>query len=514
MKRYLLAHDLGTTGNKATLFTVEGRLVRSATVPYDSRFFNNNWAEQDPESWWQAVVESTRAIAAGIDAREVAAVCFSGHMMGCLCVDREGWPLRPHILYCDQRSVQECERLVERIGAREFYRITGHRASSSYSLTKLMWVKEHEPEVYARTARMLHAKDWLNFRLTGVMASEFSDASGTNALDLNALAWSEKIVSAAGIDGEKLPRLLRSTDVVGELTSAAADALGLAAGTPVVAGAGDGLCAAVGVGSVRPGITYNYLGSSSWIATTTEKPIYDEAMRTFVWAHAVPGYVHPCGTMQTAGGSYAWLKNQVCTLEKVLGAELGLSPYELMNGEAEKSPPGANGLIFLPYLLGERTPRWNPDAKGALIGLTLAHTRADIIRAVLEGITLNLSIILDIFREQVPIEAIIVIGGGAKGAAWRRIMADVYQADILKPNYLEEATSMGAAIIGGVGCGVFRDFEVADRFIAVTDRTRPDPALAGLYREAKGLLDDSYAALAPLFGRFGKTSRPDKEVRP
>ena len=503
MKRYLLAHDLGTTGNKATLFTTEGQLVRSATVPYESRFFNGNWAEQEPEDWWQAVAGSTREIAQGIDPKEVAAVCFSGHMMGCLCVDREGRPLRPHILYCDQRSVRECDRLLERIDAKEVYRITGHRASASYSLTKLMWVKEHEPEVYARTARMLHAKDWLNFKLTGVMASEYSDASGTNALDLDARRWSERIVSAAGIDGEKLPRLVASTDVVGELTREAAKALGLAAGIPVIAGAGDGLCAAVGVGSVKPGITYNYLGSSSWIATTTQKPIYDEAMRTFVWAHAVPGYVHPCGTMQTAGGSYAWLKNQVCTLEKALGGELGLSPYELMNGQAEKSPPGANGLVFLPYLLGERTPWWNPDAKGALLGLTLGHTRGDIIRAVLEGITLNLSIILDIFREQVAIGEITVIGGGAKGAAWRRIMADVYQADVLKPSYLEEATSMGAAIIGGVGCGVFDSFEVADRFNRITDRTRPDPAHAGLYREAKQLLIDSYTALAPLFRRFG-----------
>jgi xylulokinase len=295
-----------------------------------------------------------------------------------------------------------------------------------------------------------------------------------------------------------------STDVVGELTREAAEALGLKAGTPVVAGGGDGVCAAVGVGSVKPGLTYNYLGSSSWIATTGAEPILDPAMRTFVWAHAVPGMVQPCGTMQTAGSSYAWLKNQVCTLEKAAAGELGLSAYELMNAELEKSPPGANGLVFLPYLLGERTPRWNPDAKGALIGLTLEHTRADVIRAVIEGITLNLSIILDIFREKLAIERITVIGGGAKGAAWRRIMADVYQAEILKPDYLEEATSMGAAIIGGVGCGVFKSFEVADRFIQITERTPPDPAPAAAYRRAKDLLNDSYAALEPLFGRFGK----------
>jgi xylulokinase len=207
--------------------------------------------------------------------------------------------------------------------------------------------------------------------------------------------------------------------------------------------------------------------------------------------------------MQTAGSSYSWLKNEICTLEKAFGSEMGLNPYDLINSEIEKSPPGAKGIIFLPYLLGERSPRWNPDAKGAFIGLTLEHTRADLMRAVMEGVTLNLSIILDIFRTQIPIQEITVIGGGAKGAVWRRIMADVYQAEIVRPSYLEEATSMGAAIIGGVGCGVFKGFDVADRFLQVTDRTKPDVSRAGLYASAKNLLNESYDALAPLFPKFG-----------
>jgi xylulokinase len=395
MKRYMLAHDLGTSGNKATLITMEGKLINSSTSPYDTHFFNSNWAEQNPEDWWKAVCESTRALCAGIDPKEIAVIAFSGQMMGCLCVNRQGRPLRPFLLYCDQRATAESQAILSRIDAKEFYRTTGHRASASYSVEKLMWVKAHEPDTYA--------KDYMNYRLTGVMATEYSDASGTNVLDLNSLGWSDRLLSITGIDGDKLPALKASTDVVGELTSDAATALGLVSGIPVVAGAGDGLYAGVGVGSVKPGITYNYLGSSSWIATTTEKPVYDDEMRTFVWAHAVPGYVHPCGTMQTAGGSYAWLKNQVCTLEKAAAAELGLNPYDLINAEIEKSPPGANGVIFLPYLLGERTPWWNPEAKGAFLGLTLEHTRADLLRAVMEGVTLNLSIILDILRTRVPI---------------------------------------------------------------------------------------------------------------
>ncbi len=506
MKGYLLAHDLGTSGNKAALFTTEGKLVSSFTAPYDTHYFNKNWSEQDPREWWRAVCDSTRSLMRGVDPRDIAAICFSGQMMGCLCVDRAGTPLRPAIIYSDQRGVKECDEILRRIDAREFYRITGHRASASYSAAKLMWVKNSEPELYARTFKMLHAKDYLNFRLTGVMATEYSDASGTNLLDLKGRTWSGKLLDVTGIDGEKLPALKASTDVVGELTREAAAETGLRAGIPVVAGGGDGLCAAVGVGSVKPGITYNYLGSSSWIATTTVEPIYDDQMRTFVWAHAVPGYVHPCGTMQTAGSAYAWLKNEICTQETVSAAQTGASPYELINAEIAASPPGANGLVFLPYLLGERTPRWNPEAKGALIGLTLAHTRADVLRAVMEGITLNLSIILDIFRARGPISEITVIGGGAKGAVWRKIMADVYQAEILKPDYLEEATSMGAAIIGGVGCGVFRDFDVAERFIRITDRIRPDPGTAGAYAEAKALLNESYDSLAHLFPRFGRKS--------
>ena len=504
MKQFLLAHDLGTSGNKATLFTEEGKLVGSFTVPYGTHYFNTNWSEQDPDDWWKAVCASTRALVQGIDTRELAVICFSGQMMGCLCVDREGRPLRPAILYSDQRAVRECAAILAQIDAREFYRITGHRASASYSVEKLMWVRNNEPQVYARTFKMLHAKDYLNFRLTGVMATEHSDASGTNLLDLATLGWSEKLLGITGIDGAKLPGLKASTDVVGELTSDAAREMGLHPGIPVVAGGGDGVCAGVGVGSVKPGITYNYLGSSAWIATTTREPIFDEEMRTFNWAHAVPGYVHPCGTMQTAGSAFAWLKNEICTLEKATAAESSTSPYEPINAQIATSPRGANGLVFLPYMLGERSPRWNPDAKGALVGLTLAHTRADVLRAVMEGITLNLSIILDIFRARTPITEITVIGGGAKGDVWRKIMADVYQAEILRPNYLEEATSMGAAIIGGVGCGVFKDFEVTDRFIQIVDRVSADPGAAKVYEESKKLLNESYDSLAHLFPRLGR----------
>ena len=499
MKHLLLAHDLGTSGNKATLFTVDGRLVASQTCSYDTHYFHGNWAEQNPDDWWRAVCESSQRLLQGVDAGDIACVALSGQMMGCTPVDRQGRALRPSILYCDQRADVQTARLLDRISAADFYGIVGHRASPSYSLEKLMWIKDQEPEVFARTHKTLCAKDYINLQLTGQWATDFSDASGTNAFDLNTFRWSETILELAGIDGQLLPQLRPSTDLLGTITAAAAQATGLQAGTPVAVGGGDGSCAGVGVGCVRPGTAYNYLGSSSWIALTVEKPIVDPQMRTMNWAHCVPGYLHPSGTMQAAGSSYKWLKDTICTAETSEAAAQGVDVYELINAEIERSVPGARGVIFLPYMLGERTPRWNPQAKGAFIGLNLATRREDLLRAVMEGITMNLGIIVGIFRQHVPIEAITVIGGGAKGRVWRQMLADMYDCPIAKLNYLEEATSMGAAVIGGVAAGVFQDFDVIERFIRVDEVVHPNPANQQVYRKMLPIFEKCYHALVDVY---------------
>lgn len=499
MKRYLLAHDVGTSGNKATLFTIDGELVNSINYPYETKFFNANWAEQNPDDWWKAVCHSTQELVRGIDVDEIAAVSFSGHMMGCLCVDKNGTPLRNCIIYCDQRAQKEAQAILAQIEQQDFYKIVGHRANESYSLEKLMWVKNNEPEVYEKTYKMLHAKDYIIFKLTGVMVSDFSDASGTNAFDLNSFTWSDKIIEIAGVDRNMFPELKKSTDVAGTVTTQAAQATGLKAGTPVVVGGGDGSCAGIGVGCIKTGLAYNYLGSSSWIALMVDKPVYDEKMRVMNWAHTIPYALQPSGTMQTAGGSYNWLKNEICTSEVEHAQELGLNPYELINEAIAQSVPGAHGILFLPYLLGERTPRWNPNAKGAFIGLNLSHKRADVLRSVMEGITYNLQIILSIFRQHVPIDTITVIGGGAKGAIWRQMMADIYDARILKPNYLEEATSMGAAIIGGVGVGAFQDFNVVDRFIKIESECLPNRENQRQYQKMMPIFDKCYYALEEIY---------------
>ena len=499
MSIYLLSHDLGTSGNKAALFTTDGALVASRTSAYGTHYFHGNWAEQDADDWWRAVCASSRELLEGIDPGRIACVALSGQMMGCLPVDAAGAPLRPCMIYCDQRATAEADALAERIGAEAFYAIVGHRASAGYSLEKLMWLKAHEPDVYARTARMLCAKDYVNFRLTGQLATDYSDASGTNAFDLNTFAWSEPILEAAGVEAGLLPAPRESTAILGKVTAAAAEATGLAEGTPVAVGGGDGSCAAVGVGCVRPGSAYGYVGSSSWIAMTSEKPIVDEQMRTMNWAHVVPGYLQPAGTMQTAGAAYQWLKNEVCQAETARAEAQGADVYELINEQVALSPPGANGLVFLPYLLGERTPRWNPNARGAFIGLTLAHKRPDLLRAVMEGVTYNLCIIADILRKHVPFDAITVIGGGAKGAVWRQMMADVYGCRVEKLRVLAEATSMGAAVCAGVACGAFADFDVIDRFIAVDAVHEPDPQASARYAKMKPVFEKCYHALVDVY---------------
>jgi xylulokinase len=500
--RLLLAHDLGTSGNKATLFDMEGNLLGSKTVPYKTFYSNITWAEQDPQAWWDAVCSSTRAILGSHKAEDIGVVAFSGQMMGCLAVDEKGVPLKNHIIYSDQRAVKQTQSLVERIDAKRVFEITGHRASPSYAIEKLMWLRDNEPEVYKNTHKMLNAKDYINFKLTGRMVTEFNDASGTNALDLKKLAWSEEIIEAARVDISKFPDLIQSIGIVGEVTAQAAQATGLKKGTLVVAGAGDGGCATVGIGSVRPGITYNYIGSSSWISTTSTEVLQDAEMKNFTWAHPVPGYMQPCGTMQTAGSSYAWLKEQLGQWEIHEAAKKGINPYRLLDGQVEQSSVGANGVLFLPYLLGERSPRWNPDAKGAFIGLTLEKTKADMFRAVLEGITMNLSLILDVMKAQVHIQEMRVLGGGPKGKQWRQILADVYDLPIIVPKYLEEATSMGAAVIGGVGAGLLDSFDRIESFIQFTDRVEPNRQHVERYRQIRPLFDEAYHALEPLFSKL------------
>lgn len=504
--RYILVHDLGTSGNKATLFSEDGRLIKSEVFSYDAHYFNDTWVEQNADDWWNAVCRTSSSLiqSTGVDPGEIGAISFSGQMMGCLCVDRNGTPLRPSIIWADQRAQKQVAQIEEHISQQDFYHIVGHRNTASYGIQKLMWVRDNEPEIYEQTYKTLNAKDYIVFKLTGKFYTEPSDANSVACFDLKTFQWSEEILKITGIDPDKLPQIKPSTFVAGGVTKEAARATGLAEGTPVVMGGGDGVVANIGCGSISPGKTYCCMGTSAWITTTAEKPIFDEQMRTVTWAHVIPGMYAPNGTMQYAGGAYNWLKNTVCSMESYKAKEEGTSPYTYMNEQIEKSTVGANGLIFLPYLLGERAPRWNPDAKGAWIGIKPETTRGDLLRSVLEGVTMNLSICLDILRTQMDIKEITVVGGGAKGAVWRQIMADIYNARIKVPSLLEEGSSMGAAVIGGVGTGIFKDFTAIDRFINIESVHTPNSGAVEAYGSVKEAFETCYFALEDAFKKMAR----------
>jgi xylulokinase len=502
MANFIIAHDLGTTGNKATLYDREGQLVGSAFYSYKTEYAHTGWAEQNPEDWWQAVCQSTCQLLqqTQVNKNDIACVTFSGQMMGAVPLGRDARPLRNAIIWADQRSLVQEKWIGEQVAFEDVYQITGHRLSASYSLAKILWMRDNQPEIYNATYKFVHAKDSIVARLTGNFVTDPSDASSMNLYDIESGQWSDKILEAVDLPPDKLPEIRQSIDVVGEVRAEVADEVGVAAGTPVVIGGGDGACAAAGAGVITEGSAYNYLGSSSWIALSTPKPIYDPDYRTFTFGHVIPNMVMPTGTMQAAGASYQWTRDQLARLEKEVAARLGISAYELINLQIENVAAGSEGLFYLPYLLGERSPRWNPHARGAFIGLTIRHTYAHMFRAVLEGVTMNLRVILDAFRNQgTTIEAMRVIGGGARGRIWNQIMADLYGMPVHRLAILEEATSMGAALVGGVGIGLYPDFSMIETMNKVAETITPNPQNELIYEKAYPVFNKLYDALAPVY---------------
>lgn len=506
MSQYILAHDLGTSGNKATLYALDGTCRASCLCEYITYYPAPGQVEQDPWDWWQAVCDSTRQLLAdsGTQPKDIACVCFSGQMMGCLLVDSDGIPLRKSIIWADTRAERQARRMEEALGMEAVYRITGHRISASYSAAKLLWVREHEPAVYDRACKLLNAKDFIVHRLTGRFATDYSDACGTNLFDIGARRWSEPILTALSIDPALLPEAHPSTDIIGGVLPEAAAACGLLAGTPVVIGGGDGSCATVGAGVVEAGGAYCVLGSSSWISTASDSPVFDPDMRTFNWIHLDPALYTPCGTMQAAGYSYRWLRDALFHQEAETARAQGVNPYELLNELVQTSEPGAGGLLYLPYLLGERSPRWNLDARGAFVGLSITTSRADMARAVLEGVGFNLKIILQSLSALQPIESVTMIGGGARGDVWMQVLADIWQKPLCCPTGAEEATSMGAAVCGGVGIGALENFRIARSFCGAARQVNPNPANAARYEALFTAFDAAYQGLCNAYDMLAR----------
>ncbi|MGE5603122.1 MAG: xylulokinase, partial [Nitrososphaerales archaeon] len=457
MQKYLLGIDVSTTGAKALVIDAGGNVIASATEEYPLYTPRPLWSEQNPEEWWQGVVRALRRVLAepGVLAGEIAGIGLTGQMHGMVLLDDGGNVLRPAILWNDQRTGPQCEEITAWAGGlKRTVELTGNAVLPGFTAPKIVWVRENEPAIFERAAQVLLPKDYVRYRLTGEYASEVSDASGTALFDVGNRRWSATMAGLLQVPMGWLPRVEESHVVTGAITQAVAELTGLKAGTPVVGGGGDQAAQAVGSGIVRPGIVSVTSGTSGVVFAHSDTFSPEPEGRLHVFCHAVAGAWHAMGVMLAAGGAFRWLRDSIGGEEKAAAATTGRDPYDLLTQEAASVPPGSEGLLFLPYLSGERCPYPDPKARGAFVGLTLRHGKGHLVRAVLEGVSYGLRDSLELIKGLgVPIEQVRASGGGAKSPLWRQIQADVFGTELVLVNTTEGA-AMGAALLAGVGAGV------------------------------------------------------------
>ncbi len=508
MESLILTFDIGTTGNKCTLFDEKGTTLYAKTVSYDTIYPKAGWAEQNPEDFWKSVVAGTRALleVSGVYPAAIAAVGLSGHMNGCIPVDAEGQVLYNDILHSDSRSAGECAEVLKVIDHMAYYSITGSRLDSHYTFPKILWFKNNYPELYKKTASFLGSKDYIAYRLTNNLGiTDYSDASMTGMLDVKTKRWSEELLGEVGLDAGKLPLLRKSYDIAGYITSEAASVLGLKQGTPVAVGGGDAACATKGAGVMERLQAYNYIGSSSWISILNDKPIIDESARIFNFYDLDGENCNICGTVQCATISYDWVLNNIARYEVEECKKNGRNVFDYMDGLAEKVSIGSNGVQFLPYLMGERSPIWDENTKGGFIGFTLYNKREDLFRATYEGIAYALRSVLDVYEENgLSPDRLTLIGGGAKSLLWNEIMCNVYRKKIMVRKHPREATSLGAAIAAGVGVGIFPDFKSAAAAIEYERMYEPEAAKVSEYKKFYNIYKMMYPSLKKVFGEISK----------
>ena len=479
---HLIGIDVGTGGSRAVLIDSAGRIVASATVEH-SPFVSiqTGWAEQDPRDWWRASAAAIRSAItqAGVAPEDIKAAGLSGQMHGAVLLDAADEVLRPAIIWCDQRSADQCHKLTTRVGASRLIELTCNPALTGFTLPKLLWVRDHEPETWQRVSSVLLPKDFVRFRLTGDKATDVADASGTLLLDVAARRWSNEMLAAAQIEVGLLPQVYESQDITGTVSQKAAEETGLKAGTPVIAGAGDQAAGAVGLGIVRPGMVSATIGTSGVVFAATNNPALDPKGRVHTFCHAIPERWHVMGVTQGAGLSLRWFRDQFGVLSDTNSDG---DPYDSLTAEAAGVPPGADGLLWAPYLMGERTPHLDPDARAALAGLTASHTRAHVVRAMLEGVAFSLKDSFEILKElNVPCDTIRLGGGGARSELWRQIQADVYDHEV-ETVEAEEGAAYGVAILAGVAAGAWPTVDAAcDEVVRTKTRVRPDPNAAKLF---------------------------------
>lgn len=497
-----LGIDIGTSGTKTLVMREDGAILASATAEYPLASPRPGWSEQDPADWWKATVKTVRQVvrSAKLKAADIAGIGLSGQMHGSVFLDKQGEVIRPALLWNDQRTAAECEE-IERLagGRRKLIRMVANPALTGFTAPKILWLRNHEKRHFDRTKQVLLPKDYVRFQLTGDFATEVSDASGTLLLDVVKRRWSKSLLGKLDLDSGLLPRVVESEDITGGLTEAAAKALGLRAGTPVVGGGGDQAAGAIGNGIVRKGVVSATMGTSGVVFAHSDEVQVDPEGRLHTFCHAVRGRWHVMGCVLSAGGSLQWFRNQLCQEEVRTAKRKKVDPYELIVESAAQAPAGSEGLFFLPYLTGERTPHADPHARGCWVGLSLRHGKEHMARSIMEGATYAMRDSLEIIREmKIPVKEIRLSGGGARSAFWRQMQAGIYGQSVVTIN-AEEGPAYGVALLAAAGTGAFKDVVEACRAtISVVSRTRP------VAREKK-----KYDAGYPVYGQLYASLKDD-----
>lgn len=494
--RYLLGLDIGTSGTKTALFDEYGNTIATATNGYELFQPKVGWAEQDPEEWWEACVKGIRAVIekSKVDSLHIKGIGLSGQMHGLVLLDKYNKIIRNSIIWCDQRTEEECKEITEKIGKEKLIQITGNPALTGFTLSKLLWVRNNEPENYQKINKVLLPKDYIRFKLTGVFATEVSDASGMQMLDINARNWSDELLKLMEIDKSLLPEVYESVIVSGQVTKEVAKLTLLQENTPVVGGAGDQAAGAIGNGIVKEGVISTVIGSSGVVFASTDTPRFDSLGRVHTLCHAVPGKWHVMGVTQGAGLSFKWFKETFCQKEVEDCKTSGKNIYDVLTEKAAKSIPGSNGVIYLPYLMGERTPHLDPNVKGGFVGVSLINNQNDFIRSILEGVSFSLKNCLDIIEGMnVNIEDIRVSGGGAESKVWRKILCDIFQYNLTTVK-ASEGPALGVAILAGVGVGIYNSVEEAcSKIIKGSETIAPDKTLKESYNNVYEVYNSLYS---------------------
>lgn len=503
----LIGLDVGTSGTKAVAIDEQGVLLASTLKEYPLHSPKPGWAEQDPADWKKAALEALTELAAKVDAGNVKAIGLTGQMHGSVFLDAQNTVLRPALLWCDQRTAAQCDTITQKAGGEAaLLEMVSNPALTGFTAPKILWLRDNEPHLFDCVKKVLLPKDYIRWILTGEYATDVADASGTLLFDVKNRCWHRELISRLGLDADLMPQAFEGPEITGTLTAAIAQTTGLPQGIPVVAGGGDQAAGGVGCGIVRKGIVSSSLGTSGVVFAFADEVSTDPQGRVHTFCHSVPGKWHVMGVMLSAGGALQWYRNTLCKEEMDLAKTSGKDAYTYITEAAEGIPPGAEGLLFLPYLSGERTPHKDPFAKAAFIGLSLRHTKAHMARSVLEGVGFGMRDSLDIMRDMgIPLDVSRISGGGARSTLWRQIMADTGRITISRIN-VDEGPAYGSAILAGVGGGCFTSVEEAcDSIIQEIDRTEPveenalhyDQYLRE-YRQAYASLKDSFRRLAIL----------------